>query len=205
MEGQEAGTSICSDPAGAALLHAARGARGRARLAAAAVPDGRRPAHRHVVRRGAMTAGCSCSRPATTRSSTTCSPFKLLTYFAIAATPSRDGLREVDFLGDAEPWKLEWTPTTRGARLAVRVREHQASPAFAFDQVPDGAGVEEMASVIGTFVPTYQGLSASALRAAGGRGRDAVSVQRRRIGCRSIARATRSTTCSARCSRRIRR
>jgi len=39
-------------------------------------------------------------------------PFKLLTYFAI-----RDGfagdLREVDFLGDAEPWKLEWTDTTR--------------------------------------------------------------------------------------------
>jgi len=22
-------------------------------------------------------------------------------------------LREVDFLGDAEPWKLEWTSTTR--------------------------------------------------------------------------------------------
>lgn len=39
-------------------------------------------------------------------------PFKLLTYFTI-----RDGfaagLREVDFLGDAEPWKLEWTTTTR--------------------------------------------------------------------------------------------
>lgn len=39
-------------------------------------------------------------------------PFKLLTYFAI-----RDGydtgLREVDFLGDAEPWKLEWTSTNR--------------------------------------------------------------------------------------------
>lgn len=39
-------------------------------------------------------------------------PFKLLTYFAI-----RDGfaagLKEVDFLGDAEPWKLEWTSTIR--------------------------------------------------------------------------------------------
>ena len=41
-----------------------------------------------------------------------CSPFKLLTYFA-----SRDaftaGFDEVDFLGDSEPWKLEWTSTTR--------------------------------------------------------------------------------------------
>jgi CelD/BcsL family acetyltransferase involved in cellulose biosynthesis len=39
-------------------------------------------------------------------------PFKLLTYFTI-----RDGfaagLREVDFLGDAEPWKMEWTETVR--------------------------------------------------------------------------------------------
>jgi CelD/BcsL family acetyltransferase involved in cellulose biosynthesis len=39
-------------------------------------------------------------------------PFKLLTYFAIR-DGFADGLREVDFLGDAEPWKLEWTATTR--------------------------------------------------------------------------------------------
>jgi CelD/BcsL family acetyltransferase involved in cellulose biosynthesis len=39
-------------------------------------------------------------------------PFKLLTYFAIKDGFSA-GLREVDFLGDAEPWKLEWTSTTR--------------------------------------------------------------------------------------------
>jgi CelD/BcsL family acetyltransferase involved in cellulose biosynthesis len=42
----------------------------------------------------------------------TCSPFKLLTYFAIKAA-YEEGLREVDFLGDAEPWKLEWTETSR--------------------------------------------------------------------------------------------
>ena len=42
-----------------------------------------------------------------------CSPFKLLTYFAIQHAFTC-GLAEVDFLGDAEPWKLEWTPTTRG-------------------------------------------------------------------------------------------
>ena len=39
-------------------------------------------------------------------------PFKLLTYFAIKDGYA-DGLREVDFLGDAEPWKLEWTTTIR--------------------------------------------------------------------------------------------
>ncbi len=39
-------------------------------------------------------------------------PFKLLTYFAIK-DGFANGLREVDFLGDAEPWKLEWTTTTR--------------------------------------------------------------------------------------------
>ena len=43
----------------------------------------------------------------------TCAPFKLLTYFAIRDAYER-GLTEVDFLGDAEPWKLEWTSTVRG-------------------------------------------------------------------------------------------
>ena len=39
-------------------------------------------------------------------------PFKMLTYYAIKGGYS-DRLREVDFLGDAEPWKLEWTSTIR--------------------------------------------------------------------------------------------
>jgi CelD/BcsL family acetyltransferase involved in cellulose biosynthesis len=43
----------------------------------------------------------------------TCSPFKLLTYFAVRHA-YEEGLTEVDFLGDSEPWKLEWTATTRG-------------------------------------------------------------------------------------------
>ena len=42
----------------------------------------------------------------------TCSPFKLLTCLAIQAAYA-EGLEEVDFLGDAEPWKLEWTGTSR--------------------------------------------------------------------------------------------
>jgi CelD/BcsL family acetyltransferase involved in cellulose biosynthesis len=41
-----------------------------------------------------------------------CAPFKLLTYLA-AQEAFKQGLSEVDFLGDAEPWKLEWTSTTR--------------------------------------------------------------------------------------------
>jgi CelD/BcsL family acetyltransferase involved in cellulose biosynthesis len=42
----------------------------------------------------------------------TCSPFKLLTYFAAQEGYAR-GLREIDFLGDTEVWKQEWAPATR--------------------------------------------------------------------------------------------
>ena len=42
----------------------------------------------------------------------TCSPFKLLTYFAAQDGYAR-GLREIDFLGDTEAWKQEWTPAAR--------------------------------------------------------------------------------------------
>ena len=42
----------------------------------------------------------------------TCSPFKLLTYLAIQDAYA-GGLSEVDFLGDQEPWKLEWTSAAR--------------------------------------------------------------------------------------------
>jgi len=41
-----------------------------------------------------------------------CSPFKVLTYLA-AQEAYAQGLREIDFLGDSEPWKHEWTPTVR--------------------------------------------------------------------------------------------
>lgn len=42
----------------------------------------------------------------------TCSPFKVLTYLAAQDGYAR-GLREIDFLGDTEPWKQEWTPAVR--------------------------------------------------------------------------------------------
>jgi CelD/BcsL family acetyltransferase involved in cellulose biosynthesis len=41
-----------------------------------------------------------------------CSPFKVLTYLATQEAYAQ-GLREIDFLGDSEPWKHEWTPTVR--------------------------------------------------------------------------------------------
>ena len=41
-----------------------------------------------------------------------CSPFKMLTYFALQHAFDQ-GYSEFDFLGDTEPWKLEWTSTTR--------------------------------------------------------------------------------------------
>ena len=40
-------------------------------------------------------------------------PFKILTHFAIREAYAQ-GLTEIDFLGDTEPWKLEWTSTSRG-------------------------------------------------------------------------------------------
>jgi CelD/BcsL family acetyltransferase involved in cellulose biosynthesis len=40
------------------------------------------------------------------------SPFKVLTSLATEQAYA-DGLEELDFLGDTEPWKLEWTPTVR--------------------------------------------------------------------------------------------
>jgi len=42
----------------------------------------------------------------------TCAPFKVLTYLAIQHAYA-EGLREIDFLGDAEAWKREWTDTSR--------------------------------------------------------------------------------------------
>ena len=42
----------------------------------------------------------------------TCSPFKLLTSFAVQQAFA-EGLDEVDFLGDTEAWKLEWTADAR--------------------------------------------------------------------------------------------
>jgi CelD/BcsL family acetyltransferase involved in cellulose biosynthesis len=42
-----------------------------------------------------------------------CAPFKLLTYFAIREAYAM-GLDELDFLGDSEPWKREWTSAERG-------------------------------------------------------------------------------------------
>lgn len=42
----------------------------------------------------------------------TCAPFKLLTYFALRDAFER-GFVELDFLGDTESWKREWTTASR--------------------------------------------------------------------------------------------
>jgi CelD/BcsL family acetyltransferase involved in cellulose biosynthesis len=42
----------------------------------------------------------------------TCAPFKLLTYFALQDAFAR-GFSELDFLGDTEAWKREWTAASR--------------------------------------------------------------------------------------------
>ena len=49
---------------------------------------------------------------ASTYAATTGAPFKVLTFLAIQHAYA-EGLREIDFLGDAEPWKLEWTDSSR--------------------------------------------------------------------------------------------
>jgi CelD/BcsL family acetyltransferase involved in cellulose biosynthesis len=69
-------------------------------------------ADRHVVSARASTDTLFLIKTGYDPAYATCAPFKLLTYFAIQRRV-RGGLTEVDFLGDAEPWKHEWTETSR--------------------------------------------------------------------------------------------
>jgi CelD/BcsL family acetyltransferase involved in cellulose biosynthesis len=67
-----------------------------------------------------------------------CSPFKLLTYFVLREAFAT-GVEEVDFLGDPEPWKLDWTSTTRGHDwlfLFARNARARALAAVKFQVVP---------------------------------------------------------------------
>jgi CelD/BcsL family acetyltransferase involved in cellulose biosynthesis len=108
---QQSGTSICSDPAIQrfyTLLAERATARGWLRLMFLTV-GGRRIAtsysSRYANRLFLFKTGYNPEFAP-------CSPFKLLTWFAIQAAYA-EGLSELDFLGDAEPWKLEWTETSR--------------------------------------------------------------------------------------------
>jgi CelD/BcsL family acetyltransferase involved in cellulose biosynthesis len=105
----ESGTSICSDPAVERFYTrlAQRGA-GWLRLMFLTV-DGRRIATSYGSR---FDQRLFLFKTGYDPEYATCSPFKLLTQFAIQAAYA-EGLTEVDFLGDAEPWKLEWTETSR--------------------------------------------------------------------------------------------
>jgi CelD/BcsL family acetyltransferase involved in cellulose biosynthesis len=108
---EDAGTSICADPA----VH-----RFYARLAERAseqgwlqllflTVNGERIATSYGARYGGRLFLCKTGYDPT---HAPCSPFKLLTCLAVQHAFA-EGLSEVDFLGDAEPWKLEWTAATR--------------------------------------------------------------------------------------------
>jgi CelD/BcsL family acetyltransferase involved in cellulose biosynthesis len=108
---EEAGTAVCCDPAVQrfyTVLAERAAARGWLRLLFLTV-DGRRIAtsygSRYANRLFLFKTGYD---PAYAQ----CSPFKLLTSFAVQQAFA-EGLSEVDFLGDSEPWKIEWTATAR--------------------------------------------------------------------------------------------
>src|SRR6266850_6694755 len=143
------------------VLHAAGRARGRPRVAASRVPDGGRQAHRRLVQRGAR-------RPAVPVEDRPRPRVPYVLAVQAAHVFRRAGRLRPRPAGDRLSRRhgaVEAGMDAGGApaRLAVRVFDQQASPAFAFHQISDGAGDQEMASVVGTFVPTYQGLSAAHL------------------------------------------
>jgi CelD/BcsL family acetyltransferase involved in cellulose biosynthesis len=108
---RRAGTAICSDPEVLrfyTLLADRAAASGWLRLLFLTV-DGRRIATSYASRYHDR---LSFFKTGYDPAFAPYAPFKLLTYFSIRAGFS-EGLREVDFLGGAEPWKLEWTSTTR--------------------------------------------------------------------------------------------
>ena len=86
-------------------------------------------------------------------------PFKILTSFAIRKAYAQ-GLDRSRLPRRRRALEARMDVDQPRTRLAVRLQRHDASPALAFHQVPVATGVEAMASVTGTFVPTYQGLSA---------------------------------------------
>ena len=68
-----------------------------------------------------------------------CAPFKLLTLLAIQSAYA-EGLHEIDFLGDAEPWKLEWTSASRAHHwlyVFARTRRARLLHSLKFQVVPE--------------------------------------------------------------------
>jgi CelD/BcsL family acetyltransferase involved in cellulose biosynthesis len=108
---QQAGTSICSDPAVQrfyTVLTERAAERGWLELLFLKVGDRRIATSYGSTYDGRLFLFKTGYDP----EYATCSPFKLLTYFAIQHAYA-NGLRELDFLGDSEPWKMEWTTTAR--------------------------------------------------------------------------------------------
>ena len=149
-------------------------------------------------------AGCSCSRPATTPSTRPCSPFKLLTYFAIrdayargprrGRLPRRRGAVEARMdVDDAR--RTTGCSCSRDTLRARLLHSHQ---------VPVGTGVEAMArrDRRRSCRPTRACRRPTSCGRRRRRSATLLPVRRRRTGCPSIARATRSITCFARCVER---
>jgi CelD/BcsL family acetyltransferase involved in cellulose biosynthesis len=108
---QQAGTSICSDPAVQrfyTMLTERASKRGWLELLFLKVGDRRIATSYGSTYDGRLFLFKTGYDP----EYATCSPFKLLTYFAVQHAYA-NGLRELDFLGDSEPWKREWTTTAR--------------------------------------------------------------------------------------------
>ena len=108
---RESGTSICSDPAVERFyveLADRAAAQGWLRLMFLTV-SGRRIATSYGAQYGGT---LFLFKTGYDPEYAPCAPFKLLTHLAIQAAYA-EGLQELDFLGDAEPWKLEWTEASR--------------------------------------------------------------------------------------------
>lgn len=133
----------------------------------------------------------------------TAAPFKLLTYLAIQEAFAQ-GLTEVDFLGDAEPWKLEWTSSSRGhdwVFVFADTWRGRLVHSIKFRWLP---GLKRVRPLRRPACRPTRGCRRSISYARRRPGRRPAFRSTSRAGFRSIARATPSITSSARCSRGIR-
>jgi CelD/BcsL family acetyltransferase involved in cellulose biosynthesis len=134
---RRAGTAIASDPAVHRfyrLVAKRTAARGWLRLMFLTV-GGRRIATSYSLCYDRRLFLCKTGYDPTYES---CSPFKVLTYFALRQA-FEEGLEEVDFLGDTEPWKREWTETVRShdwVFLFSNTRRAQLVYALKFRLIP---------------------------------------------------------------------
>jgi hypothetical protein len=199
---QEEGTSICSDPAVHrfyTLLTERATERGWLRLLFLTV-GGRRIA---VSYSACYDGRLFLFKTGYDPEYHTCSPFKVLTYFATQDAFAH-GMREVDFLGDSEPWKQEWTPAARGHDwlfVFSNTRRARLLHSIKFQMAP------ELKKWRAYSEPSCRRIRACPRATSCARSPPARHRFRStpRTACRTTARAMPFTTCFARCSKRTRR